>query len=101
MESKTCHKCTYLQNRNRVASIENRLTIAKAEGGWGGMDREFGFSSCKLVCIGWINNKVLLYSTGNYMQYSVKKHNVKAYVYVIYMCVCKSLFCIVEIKTTL
>ena len=26
---------------------------------------EFGISSCKLLCIEWINSKVLLYSTGN------------------------------------
>ena len=35
----------------------------------------FGIVRCKLVCIGWINNKVLLYSTGNYIQYPVINHN--------------------------
>ena len=40
---------------------------------------EFGISRCKLVYIGWINNKVLLYSTGNYMQYPVINHNGKEY----------------------
>ena len=29
--------------------------------------------------IGWINNKVLLYSTGNYIQYPVINHNGKEY----------------------
>ena len=33
------------------------------------MEREFGISRCKLVYREWINNKVLLYSTGNYIQY--------------------------------
>ena len=37
----------------------------------------FGIVRCKLVCIGWINNKVLLYSTGNYIQYPVINHNEK------------------------
>ena len=30
-----------------------------------GMDWELGVSRCKLSCMGWVNNKVLLYSTGN------------------------------------
>ena len=38
------------------------------------MDWEFGISRCKLLYIEWINNKVLLYSTGNYIQYSVTGH---------------------------
>ena len=44
-------------------------------GGGGGKEWEFGVSRCKLVYIGWINNKVLLYSTGNYIQYPVINHN--------------------------
>ena len=31
----------------------------------------------KLLCIEWINNKVLLYSTGNYSQYPIINHNGK------------------------
>ena len=46
---------------------------------WGGRDWEFGISRCKLLCIGWINSKVLLYSTGNYIQYPVINHNGKEY----------------------
>ena len=34
---------------------------------------------CKLLYIGWINNKVLLYSTGNYILYPVINHNGKKY----------------------
>ena len=48
-------------------------------GGGGGMDWEFGISRCKLLYIEWINNKVLLYSTGNYIQYPVINHNGKDY----------------------
>ena len=47
--------------------------INKGKGGEGGMDWEFGINRCKLVYIGWIINKVLLYSTGNYMQFPVIK----------------------------
>ena len=42
------------------------------------MDWEFGVSRCKLLYKEWIN-KVLLYSTGNYIQYSLIKHNGKEY----------------------
>ena len=48
-------------------------------GGGGGMDSEFGISRCKLVHIGWINNKVLLYSTEDYIQYPMINHNGKEY----------------------
>ena len=46
---------------------ENSCVVAKWEVGRGGKDWKFGISRCKLVYIGWINNKVLLYSTGNYI----------------------------------
>ena len=48
-------------------------------GGRGGKDWEFWISRCKLLHIGWINNKVLLYSPGNYIQYPVINHNGKEY----------------------
>ena len=45
----------------------------------GGKDWEFEIKGCKLVYIGWINNKVLLYSIGNYIQYLEINHNRKEY----------------------
>ena len=39
--------------------------IAKGEGVGGGVEWEVGVSTCKLLYTGWINNKVLPYSTGN------------------------------------
>ena len=51
------------------------------------MDWEFGISRCKQLYKGWINNKVLLYSTGNYIQYPVIYHNRKEYEKE-YVCVC-------------
>ena len=52
---------------------------AKREGGWGEMLWESGIHRCKPLYIGWINNEVLLYSTGNYIQYAVIIHNRKKY----------------------
>ena len=77
VESKIWHKWTYLQNRNRPTDIENRLVVAKGGGSRGGTDWEFRVSRCKLLHIGWINNKVLLYRTGKYIQYPVINHNRK------------------------
>ena len=44
---------------------------------WGGWIWEFEISRCKPLYIGWINNRVLLYDRGNYIQYSVINHNGK------------------------
>ena len=54
----------------------------QGRGDGGGKNWEFGVSGCKLLYIGWINNKVLLYSTGNYIQYPIKNHNGKEYIYI-------------------
>ena len=43
---------------------------------------EFGISRGKLLYIGWINNKVLLYRTGNYIQHPVVNHNGKERIYI-------------------
>jgi len=45
--------------------------------GGGGKDWKFGISRCKLLYIEWINNKVLLYSMGNYSKYPVINDNGK------------------------
>ena len=78
--------------------VENRLVVAKGVWGRGWMDWEFGVSRCKPVCIEWINNKVPLHSTGNYIQYLVINHNgkesKKEYI-------SESLCCAAEINTTL
>ena len=51
--------------------------ICPGEWGEGGMEWELGVSRCKLLYIEWKNNKVLLYSTGNYIQYPVINHDGK------------------------
>ena len=61
------------QNRD----IENGLVVTKEEVGGRGLDWDLGISRCRLVYIEWINNKALLYSTGNCIQYLVINHNGK------------------------
>ena len=67
------------QLRNTFVLIENRLGIVEVEEGGQGMDKEFEISRYKLLYTGWINNKVLLYSPGNYIQYPGINHNGKEY----------------------
>ena len=66
----------------------------------GGKDWEFGISRCELLYTGWIDNKVLLYSTGNHIQYPVINHNGKQYEKE-YICITESVCCTAEINTTL
>ena len=59
-------------------------------------------SRCKLLYREWINNKVLLYSTGSYIQYPVINHNGKEYKKKnVCMWITESLCCAAEIATTL
>ena len=51
--------------------------VTKAEVGGGGMDGEFGVSRRKLLHLEWISNAVLLYSTGNYIQFLGVEHDQK------------------------
>ena len=41
-----------------------RLVVAQGERGESALDWEFGISGCKLVYTEWVNNEVLLCSTG-------------------------------------
>ena len=71
---KIWYKWTYVQNRNRLTDIENKLIVTKGERGGNVMDWEFDVSRCKLLYVKEINSKTLLYSTGNYIQYPVINH---------------------------
>ena len=62
-----------------LTDVESRLVFATKEG-WGGMEWEGGVSRCKCLYVGRINNKVLLQSIENYIQYPVINHNGKAYI---------------------
>ena len=68
VESIIWNKWTYLQKRTRLTDIENRLVVAEGEEGGNGMDRDFGVGRCKLLCLEWISNDVLLCSTETYIQ---------------------------------
>ena len=59
--------------------MENTRVVVKEMGK--GMDWEFGVSRCRLLYIymEWISNTVLLYSTGNSIQYPVINCNGKEY----------------------
>ena len=71
---------------------QRRLVVAKEERHGGGKNWQLGISGYKLLYIGWINSKVLLYSTGNYIQYPVINHNGKEYFFKnVYMYITESL----------
>ena len=59
-------------------------------GGWGWVEWEIQVSRCELLYTEWIN-KVLLYSTENYIPYPMINHNGKEYKNVYIICVTESL----------
>ena len=65
--------------KTETDSQTERTKLWMPRGRRGGKDWEFGVSRCKLLYIGWINSKVLLQSTGNYIQYPVINHRGKEY----------------------
>ena len=67
------------------SETEKTLVATKEEKGGRGKMWEVAICRCKLVYIGWISNKVLLYSQGNSIQHSLINHNEKyekEYVYI-------------------
>ena len=70
--------------------------VAK-NGGKNGL--ESGITSCKLLYIEWISNKVLLYSTSIYVHHPVINHNGKEYKNNVY--IIESLGYTAEINTSL
>ena len=62
----------YLEKHNKSLTVFSQQLKTK-------VDWEFGISRWKLVHTEWINNRVQLYSTGNYILYLVIKHNKKEY----------------------
>ena len=69
MESKVTQ--ANLSTNQKQTHVENKLVVAKGGGVERGMAWEFGVSRCKPLSIEWINNRDLLYGTGNYIQYPV------------------------------
>ena len=101
VESEIRYKWAYLQNRNRLSDVENRLVFAKGEGRVRGMDWEFGISRRKLLYTEQLNNEVLLYGTEHSIQYHVINDNGKNMEKNLYVYINESLCCTVEINTTL
>ena len=82
------------------SQTEIRLVVAKGEGRE--MEWEFGVGRCKLLHLEWISNKVLLYSTGNYIHYTVINRNGEEYQEKdVPMWIPESLCCTAEMGTTL
>ena len=95
---------TLLRQRNKFGSTHrHRDQTCGCQGREGGRGRhwEFGVRRCKLLHREWINNKVLMQSTGKYIQYPVINHNGKEYKKYVYMCMTESLCCTAEIGTML
>ena len=79
----------YLFTKQKETHRGIKQTCGYQRGKGGGINWEFGINRCTLLYIKQINNKDLLYSTGNYIQYLVITYNgkesEKEYIY-IYIC---------------
>ena len=64
---------------NTILEERTDLRLSRRSEGGRGLDWEFGVGNCKLLHLKWINNKELIYSSGNYIQYPVINHNGKEY----------------------
>ena len=72
--------------------------VAKGEELEGGRQWEVGVSRCKLSHTEWINNRALLWSAENYIQYSMINHMEKILKRDVYTCITELLCCIAVIK---
>ena len=61
--------------QKQIVDIESGFVIDRREGGGSGMNGEFGVSRYELLHLEWIRNRILLYSTGNYVQYLGVEHD--------------------------
>jgi len=52
------------RKQKHIMDMEDRLMFAREVRGGSGMDREFGVGRCKLLCLEWIRNGVLLTAQG-------------------------------------
>ena len=83
-----------LSMKQKWTHREIDLRWPSREKGRGRMGLKFGISRCKLFYTEWIKNKVLLYSSGNYIRYPGINHNGNKYEKE-YICITESHFCIV------
>ena len=80
----------------------HRQQTGGSQGGraWGRMELETGVSRYQLLFMEWINNKVLLYSTQNYIQYPMINQKEKNF-FNVHTCITELLCCTAEISTAL
>ena len=64
-----------VKQKTDLQTQKTNLSLPKDKKGEGGLDWEFGISRRQLFYVEWINNKVLLYGTGKYIQHPVINHN--------------------------
>ena len=90
-------------HKTETDSQTYRRDLWLLRGMWGGrgVDWDFGIGRGKVLPLEWINNKVLMYSTGNYIQYPATNYNGKEYKKNVCMYITESLCCAAEIGTTL
>ena len=67
------------KKQKQTRRFREQTCVCQVGGGGGGMNWELGISRSKLLHVEWMNNKVLLGSIGNYIQYPVINHNKKEY----------------------
>ena len=87
-----------LSMKQKQTQREKRLVVTKGEGWIGSLGLA---DSNYILYTEWVNNKVLLYSTGNYIPYPVINQNRKNMKNNVYICITESLCCTAEINTTL
>ena len=58
-----------------ITDMENMLVVAKEKGRGSGMDPDFGDDRFQLLQLEWIDNEVLQYSIGNYVQSLGTEHD--------------------------
>ena len=68
-----------LSTKQKLTDRENRLVVAKGGGRGSRMDWQFGVSRCKQLHLVWVDNEILLFSTGNYIQSPGISHNGKEF----------------------
>ena len=53
--------------KKKTYELGEQTCSCQGGGGGSGMDLESGVNRCKLLHLEWLSNKILLYSTGNYI----------------------------------
>ena len=64
-----------LSTEKKIMDLENRLVVARGEGGGSGMNGELGVNRCRLLPLEWISNEILLCSTANYVWSLMMEHD--------------------------